>query len=514
MRVAADVRRLLLQCFRIPAFALFCAVWVVSAASGASPALEMLFPAGAPRGTTNTVVAVGKFDSWPAKVWVNHPGVLLVAETNKGKFTVTIAADAAPGPCLVRLYDDEGASEPRIFVVDAERALAEIEPNDHFAKPQPISRLPVTIDGRLEKNGDVDSFAIRLRAGEWIEARVDSHRLMSKVDPALRLLTTNGLQLAWNQDFITLDPRLVWQAPSNQTVVLQVFGFAYPPESSIRLAGGDAAVYRLHIAITNHSPEVCSIPDEREPNERPDQSVPVEVPVEIRGHIRRADDEDRFRFSAIKVEVIEALVEAATLGSPLDAWLKIEDHSGKELARNDDVDGSPDPRIEWTVPTNGSFIVAIGSVTHRGGTNYCYRLSLRKLGPDFRATLAASTLVLTAGATNEVKLEAGRLRGLTNELAVIVQGLPAGVSAVATNLPRKDGTISVSLVAEPDAAGFQGPVQFMARDESNGQKRTVPFELTTRSDTGYPHLLVETCGDFWLTVRPKPTASEKPATGK
>lgn len=68
-----------------------------------------------------------------------------------------------------------------------------------------------------------------------MEARVESHLLMSKSDVVLRLVTTNGLQLAWNHDGVTLDPRIVWQATNDQTVVIQLYGFAFPANSEIRL---------------------------------------------------------------------------------------------------------------------------------------------------------------------------------------------------------------------------------------------------------------------------------------
>jgi hypothetical protein len=38
--------------------------------------------------------AVGKFDPWPPQVWVDSPGIVFNAETNSGKFTVAIAANA------------------------------------------------------------------------------------------------------------------------------------------------------------------------------------------------------------------------------------------------------------------------------------------------------------------------------------------------------------------------------------------------------------------------------------
>jgi len=471
------------------------------------PPLDGLYPAGGERGTTNSVTAIGKFASWPPQVWINDGGLTFTAETNKGKFSVAIAADALPGPRLVRLYNEDGTSEPRFFVVGGGRELTEVEPNNRFAKPQPIPALPTTINGRLDKNGDVDSFAIHLRAGEWIDARVDSYTLMSKVDAVLRLVTTNGQQLAWNHDFVTLDPRLAWRASNDGPVVLQIFGFAYPPGSDIGFTGGDAVAYRLHLALTNAA-RLCDSPIAEEAREA--SAEPIDLPVVIRGNIGTGGEEDRFQFTAKKNEFVELVVDAASIGSPLDAWLKIEDPAGQQLARNDDAEGSRDPRLEWKAPTNGTFVLALGSVTHRGGKDFCYRLNVKQAGPDIRATLSASALVLTSGATNDLNMEFKRLRGLTNELSVSIHDLPPGVTFVSTNLPAKDGPVSLQFVAEKEAPPFQGPIRVAVIVRATQEERVVPFELTTRGETGYAHLLVEADDRVWLTVRRQPPEEKKP----
>ena len=517
--VAADVRRLILsfkQEIRASLRRLLhigvgplITFLLASGALGAEPSLDAFYPVGGAVGTTNTVTAIGKFESWPPKVWVSKPGLEFVAETNKGKFSVTIASDAVPGPRLVRLYNDEGTSEPRTFVLGNGNELYEAEPNDHFAKPQPVTNSPVTINGRLDKSGDVDSFTIELRAGEWLEARVDCYTLMSKVDAVLKLVTTNGQQLAWNHDFITLDPRLVWCAPANQTVVLQMFGFAHPPDSDIRLTGGDAAVYRLHVATMDKPPSFCDSPTEREPNDTPENAQQIDLLEPVHATIGREDDEDRFQFTAKKGESVEARVEAASFGSPLDAWLKIEDLAGNQRARNDDAEGSRDPRLEWKAGTNGTFVVAVGSLTHRGGNDFCYRLAVQRAEPDYRATLSASSLVLTPGTTNELKLDVKRLRGFTNELVPTFRGLPESIIVLTTNLPSKEGAASIRLAAGTNAPNSQGPVELFVTDAVTGKQRIVPAELITRGETGFNQLLVEKTGQFWLTVRQKPAPEPK-----
>lgn len=428
---------------------------IASQAPGAAPSLDAFFPAGASRGTTNQITATGKFDPWPPKVWTSGAGLRLVPGTNTGKFTVSVADDAPLGAQLVRLHNAEGSSEPRFFVVGTNAEILEVETNNHFRAAQVVTNLPVTVNGKLASRGDVDSFQVTVPKGEWLEARVDSYGLMSKLDAVLRLVSTNGEQLAWNHDFISLDPRLIWQAPADTVAIIQVFGFSYPADASIQLTGNENAIYRLHLALGKTAPLLFESSNEQEPNNRPGEAQPIALPATQVGRISDGTDEDRYRFTAQPGDVIEARLEAAGLGSPLDGWLRIEDAMGNQLARNDDADNSRDARLEWKIPSATNFLVAVGSITHRGGEEFGYRLQVRRVTPDLIATAAASSLTLNPGATNTLGLTLKTLRGLTNSLLPVIQGLPAGVTCLTTNLPARDGATALQFVAGKERS-FKG----------------------------------------------------------
>lgn len=171
--------------------------------------LDTLFPAAVQLGTTHAVVAVGKAEPWPPKVWVDAPGIRFEPTTNSGTFSVVIAPDAQVGPHLVRVFNDDGASAPRFLVVTRAPQTAEVEPDDDFTKPQPIATLPSSINGRLEKSGDVDSFAVELTAGQTLVASVEAYTLMSPLDAVLRLIDARGVVLAMeHDDGRTFDPLL------------------------------------------------------------------------------------------------------------------------------------------------------------------------------------------------------------------------------------------------------------------------------------------------------------------
>ena len=485
-----------------------------AAALADAPTVEHNFPAGLTRGSTEVVTIAGKFEPWPPKVWVSCPGVLFTAETNKGKFRVETSADAPVGAHWLRAFNADGPSAPRIFVVSREAELLEAEPNNHFTNAQPVTPLPMTVNGRLDKSGDVDSFAVTLTAGEWLDARLDAYTLASKIDALLRLVSPDGVQQAWNHDFDTLDPRLIWQAPSNGSYVVQVMGFKHPADAEVRLTGGDGCVYRLHLAAGIQRPDVFGGKGgmaEQEPNNTFTNAVTLSLPASVRGAIGGAEDEDCFAFEVKKDESIEASVGAASVGSSLDATLKITDATGKELARNDDASGSRDPRLEWKAPTNGTFCVVVGNLLHNGGTNHFYQLSLQRLAPEFKASLAANSITMTAGETNEVKFTVTRLRGFERKLKAQLKGLPDGLRAEPVDVSGKSGENTLKLIAGAEAKVAQVPLSLVITDVESGEERIASFALTSSSEDngvpgGYTKLLVESVGQLWLTVKAKPAA--------
>src|SRR5882757_9972115 len=83
---------------------------VAQPASAAPPALNYLLPAGAQRGTTTDVLAGGTFERWPVQGWCDNAAIEVKAHKDKGKLTVKVAADVAPGVYWVRLHDEQGGS--------------------------------------------------------------------------------------------------------------------------------------------------------------------------------------------------------------------------------------------------------------------------------------------------------------------------------------------------------------------------------------------------------------------
>ncbi|MEA3208269.1 MAG: hypothetical protein QOE70_1326 [Chthoniobacter sp.] len=474
--------------------------------AAAEPTLTHLYPVAGQQGTTVSVTVAGKFEPWPPQVWVDAPGITFTTGKTTGKFDVEIAKDAPPGPHLVRFFNENGASAPRFFIVSAEPELLEVEPNNDFKSPQKIASLPATIGGRLDKAGDVDSFAITLQRGERLTVWVEAYVLGSTFDGMLRIVDPHGTQLAFNHDGRTLDPFLTWQAPGDGTFIVQLMGFAYPATAAVGLTGGEGCIYRLHFR-TGPLPRDAGEAAEFAGPEPGAQ--PLAVPGATAGCIQKAGEEDRFAFSAVKQRAYEFKLTTARTGSPLDAWMKIENQDGKELARNDDAAASRDPQLTWTALTDGTFSVVIGDLTHHGGADFTYRLALAEAAPAVTATAASHFVTVAPGKTAEMKVTVKRVNGFKEKLQLAAKNLPEGVTAPEVEIPEKAGDATLKFLADAKAKPAGQPMQLILREPDSGTEHPVEYPMIATSENngvpaGYTELVINSTDQLWLTVPAAP----------
>ena len=482
------------------------------------PADEPLFthmhPAGVQKGTSIAVKLVGRFHPWPCRVVADSPGIVFSAGKESGNFIVTVAAEVAPGPHLLRAVNDDGASAPVAMVVDAGPQTLEVEPNNDFRSPQVLPTTTATCNGRLDKSDDVDSFLVTLKKGQVMACWVEAYVLSAGFDAMLRVVDSTGAILAFNHDHLTLDPFLVFTAPSDGTYILQTMGHKYPASTEVRFTGGDDCVYRLHVSteplVRNAWPlavqrgtkscvtlEGWNLRDRR--LEVDDTSAPgvlitlsetpelietpapqtLDVPCAVSGRIDHAGDEDRFGFVAARETMLELSVSGPRQGSAIDAWLKVLDKDGKELASNDDDQGSSEPRIVWTAPADGTYTALVGERTQRGGSEFFYRLVIRRAEPSISASVATHSVKVEAGKSAEVKVAVALNNGFRAKQKLAARGLPAGVSAREVDVPEKSGEVALSLTAEPAAQRSSSPFRLVLVEAEGGRERPVFYPLSS-----------------------------------
>jgi hypothetical protein len=297
--------------------------FAISAAAKA-PVLDALWPGGAQQGTSLEVLAVGKQESWPVGGWCSEPGIEIEPLADSGMLLLRIAADAKPGPCLLRLHNAEGASPLRSFVVSTAAEIAEVEPNNELRTPQTLASLPVVVNARLQKSGDTDFFAVELAAGARLVVRLDGYGLGSPIDPFLHLYGPDGAEIAIASDSHNRDPILIHQVAQPGRHVLQVVAIDHKASTNVRYAGSDKCVYRLAVETSDWAryakPEGGGV-----------------------GRLETPGAEGEHGLVMKKGERLLVQVQAVTLRLPTDPVLRVLTPDGKLLKEVDDANKTADP---------------------------------------------------------------------------------------------------------------------------------------------------------------------------
>lgn len=523
-------------------------------ARAAAPKVEHLFPSGAQAGQTIDVTAIGSFDPWPPLAWTSSAKIQVRPGKDKGKLAVEVAPGAAPGVYWIRLYNQEGASAPRPFVVGDLPEVLEKEPNNTLEHAQAVDRA-ATINGRLDLSEDLDAFAIQLEKGQTLVASLEANRhLLSPMDGILQLVSSRGFVLEQNDDDHERDPQIVYTATEAGTYVIRLFAFTIPPNQSIRFASGKTYVYRLTVttdAFVDHlfpaavprglacevelhgwnvpsslrrlllvgSHEDAHLPvrhsrlgntprarlvshpvtvEDEDSTSGPPQTIGC--PSTLTGRIDPPRDVDLYRFDAGKGESVLFEIEARRLGSPIDTVLRIRDAAGKELSRTDDS-GGPDPRINFKAPADGEYSVEVTDLFAHGGARYVYALHMTRARPDYRLTLGADQFVLTPGKELEIPVSVSRENGFSGEVEIGAIGLPGGVTCPSARSAAKgDASKSAKLKLTASAGPFSGVIRILGKEVGAADEvRRATYATGGWND---PRDLV------WLTVLEPPKAEK------
>jgi hypothetical protein len=194
---------------------------------GELPFVTNIFPLGGPSGQQTGFSVSG---------W-NLPVDRLAIET-KGK---------TPGTFLLSVRNHELLSNAVRFALDAQPECLDTEPNDRPENAQRLT-LPVIVNGRIDRPGDVDVFRFEGKAGSEIVAEVIARRLGSPLDSVLKLTDATGQQLALNDDYDDKGAGLLThQADSRISFKLPTDGIYFLTLADTQHQGGAEFGYRLHV---------------------------------------------------------------------------------------------------------------------------------------------------------------------------------------------------------------------------------------------------------------------------
>ncbi len=236
---------------------------------------------------------------------------------------------------------------------------------------------------------------------------------------------------------------------------------------------------------------------EAEPNDTREKAQKISLPAAIAGQFATANDRDWFAFEAKKGETFALEIISHRFGLPTAPQVVIQKYTKNDKGEETFTDvqefgesvvnmGGPefntahrDPVGRFEAKEDASFRLSIRDNFGRtaGSPRHVYLLTLRKEVPDFRLVAIPESSPtkkspndviswassLRRGEVIPIKLLVLRRDGFKEDIALSVEGLPAGMSAVTPVIPAASNTFTVFFSAQEDAKAWAGDVKLIGK---------------------------------------------------
>jgi hypothetical protein len=467
------------------------------------------------------------------------------SDASNWRLTLKVAPDVAVGVYPVRVQTDDGISNPLLWAVGQLPQVTEKEDNSTFETAQAIAEPPLVVEGQVAGN-DVDFFRFHGRKGQTIVVDAQCARIGSGIDPSIRLTTAaaNRAYVASADDTpgLTTDARLTAVLPADGDYVVEISDSKYQGAArpnyrlvigevpmaeeiyplggragetlGLELRGGTCTGVRIGAAALNPllgtklvparisgansgtaasagpaldmeslAPLVVSpYPELREATDPADPPARAVAPVVFNGRIDPPGDLDRFAVATTPGTRLRIKVEAAELGSALDAVLQVRGNKDAVIANADDTTVAlparpgqqaqqlifPDPTLDLTVPGGTNEIaLVIRDLENRGGVGYPYRIVVEPHPPDFELRLNDPQVSVPRGGTAAVGVTVQR-KGYSGPITVNVVDPPAGLSERPATIAAGQDAGVLTLSAAADASFTPTAIKLVGRGQGEG----------------------------------------------
>lgn len=290
---------------------------------------------------------------------------------NKAMAAISLPEELPNGPIFFRIGCDKGMTQPVVFWIDNLPVVAETKENNAANTAVEIQK-GVAIEGNTD-SGRPDFYKFMLKAGENFSAEVIATRMLSSLDPVLRLTDATGKELAFADDTPGLggDCRMRYTASTDGPVILEIHDLMF--------GGSGNHFYRLRVGDFSFDPksqsnaETTNAARESEPNNQPDQAHVLMPRTTIQGDFSAAGDVDVFRFETKKGQRYRISSRMRSLGAAGNLYLRVEDEKAKLLAESDAAK-SLEPELDFAANQDGTAYVIAEELNRKGGADFFYSL--------------------------------------------------------------------------------------------------------------------------------------------
>ncbi len=444
------------------------------------------------------------------------------------QYIVSIAADCPVGVYETRGKSRLGISSSRIFSVGNLPEVMQKSGNTSLATAMELSLN--SLCNSVMTVRAADHYVFEGRRGQRIFVDVASRGIDSKLEAVLVIADSAGRDLLVERRSGVLD----FTVPEDGRYVIKVHELTFQ--------GGPAFFYRLALrelpleTIATRQPSTHRVSsfswppvgapenataEEVEPNYPREHAQKISLPCDIAGRFFPAADVDLFDFEAKKGDVWWVEVASERLGLPTDPTILVQQVSGPgdtqtltDIAELSDIPspvkvssngyaydgppydaGSSDILGKIEIKEDGLHRLQLSDLF--GGTRNdprnVYRLIIRQAAPDFAVVAwglhmelrngdrnaVSKPIALRGGATMALEVVVVRRDGFEGEIELVMDGLPAGVTAKGLKIPAGQTRGLMLVTAKQDAPRSLVNANFYGRAIINGVPVTRPCRLAS-----------------------------------
>jgi hypothetical protein len=386
---------------------------------------------------------------------------------------VTVPRDEQVGVGALRVVTSAGISNPILIMLDDLPTTGESSDNHTIQQAQSIT-VPTAIDGQCDAIQE-DMFRFHAVARQRIAFEVVAQRLGSKLDPVVRLLKANGIEINRYDDAPGSggDSRFVHTFDSAGDYLLAI--------GDVRHAGGKDYRYRLRVGsfplftaayplggrsgavmsfdLRRYEPDPgitlnVGLPDthgarrlvpfgvpsadgagsgwfqveagpeseslETEPNDSVAEATSAQFPGVFNGRFDKLGDQDYFKFKGQKGQRLHCVACSRELGSASDVYMSLHKADGSSIA---EARQERQTVLDADVPSDGEYVLQVADllVGNVPAADNVYRIHLSNMFSGFSLTTDALQYSAPQGGTFVVKVLARRT-GYNGPIELSVDG--------------------------------------------------------------------------------------------
>jgi len=461
------------------------------------------------------IATTGRYAPSPRR----KPGEQPITYPREWRSQIEIADDAPLGVKLWRLSCARGGTCGRPFIVGDLPEFIESEPNSLPNEAQRVE-LPVTINGQIAGESDLDYFRFDAKAGDVVRVDVAAGRLGSALDPITQLLGPDGHRVVADDVRIGADPVLAFRATVTGEYQLLI--------SNVTFRGGPNYVYRATVSTApliqvafpaggqsgttqeiaflalsgegqrrtfidkvafpgsvgefwhtgpmqaNAIPLIASdLREETEAasNDSRESAMELAWPLIMNGQFETTGDEDWFRINCRKETPMTIECSSYPRWSPSLPIVVIVNADGGVLTSTSAAQAVMGTiRIEWQPPADGVYFLRVRDLQHgvRGGPEFIYRLRVQQAVPDFAISLKSDFINVVQGARGEIDVAVERRGGCVAPVELIVEGLPEGIRIEGQHVAAAQVSVKLAFVADAEARSCDVTLRIKGKAEING----------------------------------------------